>query len=107
MVMAIFDTNQAKVHVYIKWLWIKEKIALNINFIVAQIQHLKHNSIICNDYQKNLGHLVVLFIKKFVKPFFHYKEHSNIQGHDNSNDYDHDVTNSCKQHINYVHKRLN
>lgn len=52
MVMAIFDTNQAKVHVYIGWLWIKEKIAFSINFIVAQIQHFKHNSIICNDYQK-------------------------------------------------------
>ncbi len=57
--------------------------------------------------KKHLGHLVVLFIKKLVKPFFHYKEHSNIQGHDNSNDYNHDVTNSCKQHINYVHMRLN
>lgn len=56
--------------------------------------------------KKHLSHLVVLFIKKLVKPFSHYKEHSNIQGHDNSNDYNHDVTNSCKPHNNYVHMIL-
>ncbi len=55
---------------------------------------------------KHLCHLVILFVKKLIKPLFHYREHSNIQEHDNSNDYSHDVTNSCKQHINHVHMRL-